>query len=147
MNHKSKLTNIMYNNITSLNDTTNLQNKLDNSVKDAYWHVLINCPEDNSDFEKQKQKVIFGIYKYYLRDGRFSKERRYIINNILNDQCFIHYGLPFKELKAEQIYQILFTILYDHITPIEMMEFFRNSCDKYPTHYCIHCRKYSASEC
>ncbi len=144
INTKSDLATILYNNISTLDNK--VENKLENAVKHAYWHVLINCPEDDIRYTKEKQKVIFAIYKYYLRDGRIAKERRHIINNTLNDLCFIHYGLPFKELHAEQIYEILFSILYDHITPSELMEFFRNSCKNYPTHYCIHCRKYSAVE-
>jgi hypothetical protein len=151
--NKSKLTDIMYNNITTLNNQTESKEKnsskptIDNAVKDAYWHVLINCPEDTTNYSKEKQKVIFAIYKYYLKQERFTKERRQVINNTLNDLCFIQYGLPFNSLKAEQIYEILFSILYDHITPCEMMEFFRHSCKTYPTHYCIGCRKYSAFDC
>ena len=151
--NKLKLTDIMYNNITTLNNQTESKEKnsikpnIDNAVKDAYWHVLINCPEDTTNYTKEKEKVVYAIYKYYLRDRRFPKEKRQFINNTLNDLCFIHHGKPFNDLKANQILDILYSILYEHITPIEMMEFFRYSCKNYPTHYCIGCRKYSAFDC
>jgi len=148
--NKSKLSNIMYNNITTLdlnNPNQHGKLKIDEAVKNAYWNVLINCPEDDIHYQKEKQKVIFSIYKYFLRDGRFTKQRRQEINKIINDLCFIHYGKPFSELEPKHIYEIIFSILYDHITPVEMMEFFRHSCKNYPTHYCIGCRKYSAFTC
>ncbi len=149
-NNKKQLANLLYNNIPINNSENNnknkIENRIENAVKDAYWNVLINCPEDNINYIKEKQKVIYAIYKYFLKDGKITIDRRLIINSILNDQSFINFGIPFKQLKAEQIFQILDSILYDNITCLELMEFFRKSCKNYPTNYCINCRKYSSIE-
>ncbi len=142
---KAELANIMYKNQTPAVDyDTLVKNRIENAVKDAYWHVLINCPEDHIHYVKEKEKVILAIYKYFLKDQHISKEKRQFINKLINDKCFITYGLPFTKLKNEQIYLILYEVCYQYITSVELMEFFRNSCKNYPTHYCIHCRKYSA---
>ena len=115
----------------------------DKLFKNAYWKVLINCPEDDSYYKDSYIKItqvmsVFFIHEKRLEATFFRKMVQY-----MHELSLKSYNREFKDLKDVFMDEVLYLTFRKFLTVEQLSLFYNSILDVKPTMWCQKCRRYS----
>lgn len=117
-------------------------------IKQAYWQVLINCPQDDPDYKRSKHKITQIMSVFFIHEKRLSPDiLKGIIEyiDLLSQKSF---GRLFSDCSDELMDELLYLGFQKYLTADDLSSFYNEVLEEKPKIWCEGCRRFSINtEC
>jgi hypothetical protein len=117
-------------------------------VKNAFWQVLINCPQDAPDYKLSRRKIVQLMSVYFIHEHRLGEDVFKEFVDYIDHICEKSYTRRFKDCPDEIMDDILYLGFQKYLTIDELRIFYNYIITEKPKAWCEKCRRYSIdTEC
>lgn len=122
-----------------------LSKQTQKTIKNAYWQVLINCPQDEPEYIESKRRITQVMSVYFIHEKRLKPEDFKQIIDYVHNICTKSYGRNFKDCSDDITDDILYLAFQKYLTLDYLQSFYTNVLDKKPQIWCEKCRRFSVN--
>ena len=116
--------------------------------KNAFWQVLINCPQDDPDYKTSKRRITQLMSVYFIQEQRLEIELFKQFVDYIDHLCEKSYGRLFKDCSYDIMDDILYLAFQKYLSVDQLLSFYQHIVIEKPISWCVVCRRYSInSEC
>jgi len=113
--------------------------------RNAFWRVLINCPEDEPDYKQSKRRITQIMSVYFIHEKRLDIELFKQLVDYVDHICEKSYNRAFKDCPDDMMDDILYIGFQKYLSTDHLLSFYQHVIEKKPVTWCEKCRRYSTN--